>query len=66
MGMEKASVVKKISPEKYGMIFCPDCHGSGKSFDHTKGVAVCKVCGGFGAIRKEGKDTFFNNYVPVQ
>lgn len=44
---------QKFNPEKYDMIFCPDCGGSGKSFIYSKGNSVCKVCGGFGLIRKE-------------
>ena len=57
--MEKPSKVKGFTPEKYGMIFCPDCSGSGRSFADAKGVNVCKVCGGFGLIKKE-KNSFSN------
>ena len=56
--MEKTTEVKRVNPKKYGMIFCPDCNGSGKSFNDAKGVNVCKVCGGFGAIKKEEKSSF--------
>ena len=59
-GMEavsKTSIDERFRPEKYGMIFCPDCGGSGKSFTDTKGASVCKVCGGFGLIKKEEKKT---------
>jgi RecJ-like exonuclease len=34
-------------PEKYGMVFCPECHGSGKNVD---GNAPCLNCGGFGLL----------------
>jgi hypothetical protein len=37
-----------FNPEKYGMIFCPDCKGSGKSPTDVKRIHVYKVCGGFG------------------
>ncbi len=43
---------KSFNPENYGMVFCPHCNGSGKSLDEAKGVDVCKVCGGFGLIKK--------------
>jgi len=46
---------KRFKPEKYGMIFCPDCGGSGRSFTNFKGTNVCNVCGGFGLIKKEDK-----------
>jgi DnaJ-class molecular chaperone len=51
--MEKPRKGKDFSPEKYGMIFCPDCGGSGKSFTDPKAVDVCEICGGSGAIKKE-------------
>jgi DnaJ-class molecular chaperone len=44
-----------FKPEKYGMIFCPDCNGSGRSFTEAKGTNVCNVCGGFGLIKKKEK-----------
>jgi len=34
-------------PEKYGMVFCPECHGSGRDVD---GKAPCLKCGGFGLL----------------
>ena len=34
-----------IRPEKYGMIFCPDCHGCGREED---GEDPCQKCSGFG------------------
>lgn len=46
----------RINPRKYGMIFCPYCHGVGKLLSVSKGFDVCKVCGGFGAIKKEEKN----------
>lgn len=40
-----------FNPEKYGMVFCFQCHGSGKD---EGGKAPCEKCGGFGLlIRKE-------------
>ena len=51
--MSKTKVGRGFNPNKYGMIFCPDCRGSGRSFADAQGVNVCKVCGGFGLIKKE-------------
>jgi len=52
MGMERKAKGGRIDPEKYGMIFCPYCEGSGKSFSDAQGTKVCKNCGGFGLIIK--------------
>jgi DnaJ-class molecular chaperone len=51
--MEKRIIGQKIKPEKYGMILCPYCNGAGKCSSDSKGVEVCKACGGFGVIKKE-------------
>ena len=51
--MKKPSKGKRFHPEKYGMILCPDCGGSGKSTHDAKGADICKVCGGFGLIKKK-------------
>ena len=51
---------------KYGMIFCPDCRGSGKSFHDARGASVCKVCGGFGLIRKQGISAASGKGVPIE
>jgi DnaJ-class molecular chaperone len=56
MAMEKAPKDKKFSPEKYGMIFCPDCNGLGKVTNDNEEIKVCRVCGGFGLIKKEEKN----------
>ena len=50
--MERKAKGGRIDPEKYGMIFCPYCEGSGKSFSDAQGTKVCKNCGGFGLIIK--------------
>jgi hypothetical protein len=34
-----------LRPEKYGMVFCPDCHGNGRDED---GEGPCQKCAGFG------------------
>jgi DnaJ-class molecular chaperone len=52
MGMEGKAKGVRIDPEKYGMIFCPYCQGSGKSSSDAEGTRVCKTCGGFGLIIK--------------
>jgi RecJ-like exonuclease len=57
MAVEKKTGGKRANPQKYGMIFCPQCHGSGKCFNSAKEVEVCKFCQGFGAIRKEAKSS---------
>jgi DnaJ-class molecular chaperone len=41
-----------FNPEIYGMVSCPNCNGSGKSFDEAKGVDICMVCGGFELVKK--------------
>ncbi len=43
---------KKFAPEKYGMMACPVCDGQGRICSPDD-VKVCKICGGFGFIRKE-------------
>jgi hypothetical protein len=46
-------VSNEFRPEKYGMVFCPHCHGSGKDADSR---APCRKCGGFGLlIRNESQ-----------
>ena len=56
----------RFDPEKYGMIFCPDCSGSGKSFMDPKGDHVCKVCGGFGLIiKRQEKAVVFDRRFPT-
>ncbi len=51
--MSKTKVARRFDPNKYGMIFCPNCSGSGRFFVDAQGVNVCNVCGGFGLIKKE-------------
>jgi rRNA maturation endonuclease Nob1 len=53
--VSKTRIDERFRPEKYGMIFCPGCSGSGKSITEAMGTNVCKVCGGFGLIKKEEK-----------
>jgi len=45
---------KTFDPEKYKMTFCPLCEGNGKLPKPPEGFEVCKECGGFGLIEKEG------------
>jgi hypothetical protein len=40
-----------IRPEKYGMVFCPDCHGCGRDED---GEDPCQKCAGFGWLIGSG------------
>jgi len=48
----KRSADKVFKPEKYGMMFCPECVGSGRR-RVGEIISVCEVCGGFGLIVKE-------------
>jgi len=45
---------KTFDPEKYEMTFCPLCRGDGKLAKTPEGFEVCKECGDFGLIKKEG------------
>jgi hypothetical protein len=63
--VNKTKITERFNPEKYGMVFCPDCSGSGKSFLDSKGDNVCKVCGGFGLIRKQQKGLLLDKRFPV-
>jgi len=60
MAIGKAQKDKKFSPERYGMIFCPDCNGLGKFTNDNEEIKVCRVCGGFGLIKKEVKNNSHN------
>jgi hypothetical protein len=50
--MEKTIMGRRFNPDRYGMIYWPVCKGSGKSFDGVEGEVVCRVCGGFGFVKK--------------
>jgi rRNA maturation endonuclease Nob1 len=58
--MEKTAINGRFKAERYGMIYCPDCKGSGKSFNKVKESEVCKVCGGFGLIKEDENSNFQN------
>jgi PHP family Zn ribbon phosphoesterase len=45
---------KTFDPEKYKMTFCILCQGNSKLPKTLEGLEVCKECGGFGLIKKEG------------
>ncbi len=53
---------KGIKPEKYGMVFCSNCSGSGKYFYGNSGISACQDCGGFGLIRMERNWTYGRSY----
>jgi hypothetical protein len=55
-----------FDPERYEMIFCSGCNGSGRSFDDATGTSVCRVCGGFGLIMKQEKNNPYNFPVPIR
>ncbi len=44
---------KIFNPEKYGMVFCPDCNGKGKIPKNLGGLNVCPKCGGSGLVKEE-------------
>jgi DnaJ-class molecular chaperone len=46
-------VAMGITPEKYGMTICPSCSGKGYSYESQAGRDICRICGGFGLIKKE-------------
>jgi DnaJ-class molecular chaperone len=50
--VNKTKKTERFNPEKYSMTFCPGCSGSGRFCNDAQGVNVCKVCGGFGFIKK--------------
>ena len=64
--MEKKVAGGRFNPEGYGMIYCPVCKGSGKLFNGVGERVVCKICGGFGFIRKEEEKTFRDNWEIAQ
>ncbi len=53
--MEDERKDKTFIPEKYGMIFCPQCNGLGKIYGSGREAQVCMLCGGFGAIKNPDK-----------
>jgi ribosomal protein S27E len=56
--MEKTVIGRSFNPDRYGMIYCPGCKGDGKLFNEVEGRIVCKICGGFGFIKKEKEKNF--------
>lgn len=53
MVREKIKMGGRFNPERYGMIYCPICKGSGRLCNGIKGGVVCQMCGGFGLVEKE-------------
>jgi DnaJ-class molecular chaperone len=49
--MEKTVMGRRFNPDRYEMMYCPVCKGSGK-LPEVEGRVVCKVCGGFGLVKK--------------
>ena len=54
--MEKTFIGRSFNPNRYGMIYCPVCKGSGKIVNGLEGGVICKTCGGFGFIKKHKSD----------
>jgi len=63
MPMEKTLLGRSFIPDRYGMIYCPVCKGSGKLLNGVEERVVCKICGGFGYIRKEKENNFDDDRV---
>ncbi len=59
--MEKKAAGRSFNPERYGMIYCPVCKGTGKLFNEAEGKVVCRICGGFGLIKSE-KENHLDDY----
>ena len=51
---KKETAGRLFDPERYGLIFCDKCSGSGRRYNGDETVCVCEDCGGFGLIRKPG------------
>jgi hypothetical protein len=43
----------RFDPEKYGMMICTECRGSGKFANGLKEMGVCRACGGFGLTKRQ-------------
>ncbi len=52
MSMKNTVIGRRFNPDGYGMIYCPACKGSGKLSNGVEAGVVCKVCGGFGFVKK--------------
>jgi DnaJ-class molecular chaperone len=50
---KQMGVTVSFTPERYGMIFCPICSGKGYLERSNGDREVCRMCRGFGLIRKE-------------
>lgn len=50
--IEKTFMGRRFNPDRYEMMYCPICKGSGKIINGLAGRVVCKVCGGFGLVKK--------------
>ena len=57
MRRKKGKLNQNFDPEKYRMISCPSCGGTGKSSEGGEGTKVCSQCGGFGWVKREGDQT---------
>ncbi len=55
--VERTAEGGRINPERYGMVFCSNCNGSGRYFYANTGVSVCRVCEGFGLTKAERTNT---------
>jgi hypothetical protein len=54
--VKKMTTRTSFDPERYGMIFCPSCHGQCKFIHDNMETEVCSVCGGFGLTIKYGQE----------
>jgi DnaJ-class molecular chaperone len=53
MKRKNKTLDQHFNPEKYEMIYCPSCGGTGKSSNGDEKPKVCSQCGGFGWVKKE-------------
>jgi len=58
MTMEKKPLGRGFDPARYRMDYCPGCNGSGRSSNGAEGMVVCRICGGFGLIKREKESNF--------
>ena len=64
--MKKETGHTSFNPGKYGMSFCPNCHGIEKYLDLEDRTSVCAVCGGLGWIKMETKIRYAIAEFPFQ
>ena len=59
--LRKGTTERLFIPENYGMIICHRCNGLGKCLNEANEITVCRVCGGFGAVKSIGEGPIEEN-----